>query len=357
MKIKLLMGLIIVLAMIATLPLPGHAVSSGNLTSLGYVKLLAGDETTRTGSLPFALTAPSGDVITQISFMVPYNVPGSTLYYNLQMTDGTTHKGSYQCIDRYSYTIYMDGTAYNGRYEYSLIDQGEQLLGLYSYNMLDVEYCHAKSDPSSFALFIISKPPKSPYGDTVSPGLLLPLAHPTTDIRGFSATCTNDMSVGYDYGNQTELIGSIMSNAPPTPETPTADLSNYIKVVEGFVDNLILLASGIIPIVLLLLQIFGFLLNPLNDIMILMQFEGLTAIMALSGKGDVLKAMERWLRYNKAMLEFTIIMAKGAIQIASMTIQGIALAVQAAAQIGQMGINALAGLGGWLMTLIAIIPK
>jgi hypothetical protein len=101
--------------------------------------------------------------------------------------------------------------------------------------------------------------------------------------------------------------------------------------------------------------ILKFLLNPLNDVLILMQFEGLTAIMALSSKKDILDCGAKWIDYNQKMLTFVVSIQKGIVSLIPLIVQALATALNVLTVMAQATINTITTLAGGFIAFLAAL--
>jgi hypothetical protein len=110
--------------------------------------------------------------------------------------------------------------------------------------------------------------------------------------------------------------------------------------------------TAALQVLMLFIAIGQFLLDPLNLVMIVMQIGGLTAIMALSGPGDILDAGQRWFRQMASFFRFIMAMTEQILNVLGIVVQALAGAIQTGTQIAQAGAQTLAGVVQWLLILI-----
>jgi len=336
-----------------------NAVSTGSLYSLGYTwQPNAASGLFITGPIDFqgqySHSVPSNYTIARILFDVPWPGDGEILYFNLHLTDGSTHKGSYQNLGEDNYTLTIDGTSYNGKYTYSLLDQLGQLLHLFSWNQMEIFYVVETNDSTQFAIFIECS--NGPLSNTDS-GLLLPLSSFSIGINSISASSNNNARIYYTETTIEKNINDTISQpAPPSPEDSNPfGLDRFVRLIQSFIEPLIMIGTAVVQLVMLIFLIGRFLIDPYNIILILILFEEFAAIVALSARGDIFISMGKFSKYNIAFFTFMIFMAKGMVQVISYTIQALAVAVQAAAQLAQAGIDTVKGVASWLLTLLIFL--
>jgi hypothetical protein len=122
--------------------------------------------------------------------------------------------------------------------------------------------------------------------------------------------------------------------------------------VGGWLGDLITIGTGIIELFMLLGLIVGFLLNPLNDVLILMQFEMLVAIMALSGPGDILNSGRSFLKANVALFNALIGIGNGLMTAGSILVNALSGAASAMGSLGQTAAQGAQAIGTWLSGIL-----
>jgi hypothetical protein len=164
--------------------------------------------------------------------------------------------------------------------------------------------------------------------------------------------------------NQTNFLAAINKEGdnflgPLAPYMPGSSqygnpgaFDNYLKIIGDFVSVIISFGTAALQVLLLFIAIGQFLLDPLNLVMIVMQIGGLTAIMALSGPGDILDAGQRWARQMASFFRFIMAMTEAILNVLGIVIQAISGAVQTGTQIAQAGAQTLTGVVQWLLILI-----
>lgn len=355
-----LMGLVIVI--MAFLTLPVHAmVTSGTLSDLGYTAYSITGNTSIVGPESFGSSAynvvsQTGMITSYVQFSTPWDTP-TTLYFNFQLSDGSSHKGVYQYLGSDQYTLTLDGATVSGQYEYTLVDELQQMAGLWKYDTIAIAYAQNLADTSEYAIYVES------WGDimqTPTPCILLPIQSAGDDITSFSAMSTTSSMIKYYESSQPDFVNP---HDPIDDNDPVGNLVNvitnnkYIKNLTDGVDMLLSLVGFVFPLVSLILMILGFLINPLNDVLLIMQYILLTAIIALSDPGDILDSMRKWARFMASGLTFSIYVLKGLVQVASLFVQAIALAISAGAGVANVAASAGKDLLGWAITGLFLLVK
>jgi hypothetical protein len=350
-------------------------ISTTNIKAIGYTDQYLQSELDYLGpygfqSGPYAFTAKANYSLAWITIDLPYKKAGSLCYFNVQLADGTIKKGSYQYTGDNDYTLVFDGSTYEGHYNYSLthgLSQGlaDLINGALGRDggrdRIIINYAKNLSDRTKFGLYV-----RAYGGDSEAQGLILsPLSSPTQLMKGCNLISNVDGSVQVAMANQSSFLAAITNNdydnyfGPLAPYIPggaeegnPGAFDNYIKVIGDFVSLIVSFGTAALQVLLLIIMIGSFMLDPLNLVMILMQVMGLTAIMALSGKGDILDCGERWARQMAAFFRFIVAMTEQILNVLGVVVQALSQAIQTGTQIAQAGAQTLTGIVQWLLILV-----
>lgn len=361
---EILRGIVIciMVVMLFSMASDAHAASVGTLNQLGYT-FMQQQQNPAGGpyyfqSTPYTHTVTTpGMIISQVTINVPYNIIGETVYFSITLVDGSNHKGTYQYLGARNYTITMDGKTLVGRYEYTTWNAFQQMMGLYRYDQLNINYARSATNPNSFAIYVMSDEYQNVYLNFTNSVILIPLSTPYNDIKTISAMSSSQASLFWIEDNQSYTVQYVQNNEPAAPANSTTNGGNlfnfeqFQQMITDPINKLLGVGKAIIEVFMLFITIGAYLLDPVNDVFILMQFEGLTAVMALSSRGDILKCGAKWLSYNAALFNFSIMAGKGIIQALSMVIQALSLAASAAVQLASMVVQGASAIGGWLAQL------
>jgi len=363
---------LIILGLIILSSLNVSAAQVGTLYNLGYtfgvMQLGGGQGPIDFNNNPYSYRTPQNSSIGELVFEVPYNVPGEILYFNLLLADGSSHKGFYEDMGNDNYQLMLDDKSILGNFTYGTAEKFEQSIGQYHSNRVQIDFASVLNDRTTSALYIYADSNYiinggMPYFGTV---IAIPLSNNYDLLTGFSAsiTQTNANAQAYYYvDTNTNLYGAIAgaesgaANSSGTIVANNGVPTSFMDLINKFINPLISIGTALIELMLLVFMILRLLIDPYNIMLILLLFEEFAAIMALSAKGDILVSMKKFSMSNQTMFNFIIMASKGMIQVMSLIVQALASAVQAGATIAQAGATAISGIVGWLITLIAIIPK
>jgi hypothetical protein len=262
--------------------------------------------------------------------------------------------------------LIFDGVTYNGHYTYSFIGGLEKWVqdNINKGSGVDrifIGHATSVSNKTQYGIYVSVNNPSSENNGTI----LMPMTAPNNDIAGLSVASNYQGTVIYNVNNQSELLKALSNPGQTTSHydndsdfiEQVSGSSDLVKTITDLAKNLISIGTAMVQLIMLLFIIGQFLIDPYNILLLIIQFEGLTAIMALSGRGDVLDSLQKFAKYNSSFYTFMVSMANGMIQVLAVMVQALSAAVTAGVGASQAAINLGLQFLSWIVTLIAIAPK